>query len=106
MLCSYKPGDMTRKEYIECLNVIKALEIELGMTPGQLSKVKWLDLKALYKAGKLYKGEMNILFNKRKAYNVSLYDCVLNSDCEIVHKTDVYEYKMRERAKAMRNLFR
>lgn len=102
----FKPKYMADSDYIRSKQDIEALECELGMEPRQLYKTKWTDLKALHKAGKLHENDMHVLFVRKAVFDTSLYDCVLNSDCEIVHKTDVYEYKMRERAKAMRNLFR
>ncbi|MCR6835420.1 hypothetical protein NHG40_16005 [Bacillus thuringiensis] len=56
-------------------------------------------------AGKLHENDMNVLFTRKKVYDPSLYDCVLNSECQIVHKSELYDNQMRERARRIRNLY-
>ncbi|EJQ42892.1 hypothetical protein IEQ_05131 [Bacillus cereus BAG6X1-2] len=103
---AFKPTYMTSNDYVRSKEDITALERELGMTPGQLYKTRWTDIKALYMAGKLYENDMNVLFTRMKVYDTSLYDCVLNSDCQIAHKSELYDVQLRERSIAIRNLFR
>ncbi len=95
---------MTAKDYIRSKQDIKTLESELGMKPGQLYETTWTDIKALYRIGKLHKNDMNVLFTRKKVYDPSLYDCVLNSECQIVHKSELYDVQLLERAKAIRKL--
>ncbi|AFV22174.1 hypothetical protein BTB_15p00120 (plasmid) [Bacillus thuringiensis Bt407] len=101
---AFKPTYMTSNDYVRSKEDITALERELGMTPGQLYKTRWTDIKALYMAGKLHENDMNVLFTRKKVYDPSLYDCVLNSECQIVHKSELYDNQMRERARRIRNL--
>lgn len=102
---TFKPSHMTPNEYMRSVDDIKALEREVGIEPGTMHRLKWTDLKALYRAGKLHKSDIDVLFNKIKLYDPSLYDCVLNDECQIVHKSELFDVQMRERAKAIRNLF-
>lgn len=103
MQLHYINGEPTPEtaRHINNTNAIRSLERELGLEKCDLYSLPWNDIKALYDGGKLTYQQLEVVYNRMKAYDPSIYDTHLDENGEM---QDGRIMNKRERAKQIKEM--
>ncbi|HDR4686692.1 hypothetical protein CN520_23095 [Bacillus cereus] len=86
MQLHYINGEPTPEtaQYIHNIETIRALEQELGLEKYGLYSLSWDDVKALYDGSRLTYAQLEIVYNRMKAKDTSIYNTYLDEDGNMV----------------------